>query len=86
MTFFDFSIWKVALAVVAYVIIGMLWYMPPIFGKSWMAALGKKKMDKRAPAILISVLSTIIIVSVLTYFAHLTGGVPTVARGSLPGR
>ena len=84
MTFFDFSTWKVLLAVVAYVIIGMLWYMPQVFGKSWLAALGKKQMNKQGTSILISVLSTIVIVLVLTYFAHLTG-VPTVARGAYLG-
>jgi hypothetical protein len=84
MTLFDFSVWRVILAIVAYVLIGMFWYMPPIFGKSWMAALGKKKMNKQGTSILISVLSTIVIVLVFTYFANLMG-VPTVWRGAYLG-
>ena len=84
MTLFDFSVWKVALAIIAYVMVGMLWYMPQVFGKTWLAAMGKKKMDKQGSSILISVLSTVVIVMVLTYFAHITG-VPTIARGAYLG-
>jgi len=35
--------WAVLLATVVAYAIGVVWYAPPVFGKRWMAALGKSK-------------------------------------------
>lgn len=40
----------VASAAVAGYVLGAIWYAPPVFGNSWMAALGKTKDQLGSPA------------------------------------
>lgn len=83
--FYNFATWKVIIAIIAYFVIGAIWYSPAIFGKIWQNAVGKKgKMSMRGPSMLIGLLTTAVIVLVFTYIAHMTG-IATVARGAYLG-
>ncbi|HSX01143.1 MAG TPA: DUF1761 domain-containing protein [Candidatus Saccharimonas sp.] len=44
MEIFGASVWQLALAVVAYMVIGAVWYSPLLFAKAWMKAVGKSSM------------------------------------------
>lgn len=45
----DTTFWRaVVVAAIASFVIGGIWYAQPVFGKAWMAALGKTEADKEA--------------------------------------
>ena len=44
----DLNYWSILAAGVSYFVLGALWYAAPVFGKSWMKAIGKTKEQVEA--------------------------------------
>lgn len=70
----DASVLRVVLALVAFFMLGGLWYSPVLFAKPWMAALGKKKEDLSGggASMLFALLPNLVMVLAVAYFAHVT--------------
>lgn len=58
----DLNLLAIALAAVAGIALGMLWYAPPVFGNMWMRLVGKRKEDlgKPGPAYALTTLGSIL--------------------------
>jgi hypothetical protein len=88
----NFFIAVIASAIVSFVI-GGLWYAGPVFGKTWMAALGrseadKKSMRKQAPkgfaaGLIGAIVSSIVLGIFLQYGRQANVGLPTGIVGGL---
>lgn len=77
----------VVIAVVAYMIIGVIWYAPGVFGKTWMRLLRFKEKDVRkgmANKYVGSVISGLVLALVLASFMGLAKA-EGVANGVLVG-
>lgn len=70
----DISIWKIIVAIVAYFMVGGLWYSPALFAKPWMQALGKKKedLDGGGAGMFFALLPLTLMVLTLAYLVSLT--------------
>ena len=66
---------SVLVATVASMIIGMIWYSPPVFGKKWMAYTGITEKDCAdcKPAMLNGLLATFVSVYILSHLIALFG-------------
>ena len=75
----NINLWAVLVAALAYMVIGMLWYSPLLFGNKWLALMNKtpkevKKMRKSAgKAYLFSVLIALVTSYVLAQFLSFLG-------------
>ena len=75
----NINLWPVLVAALAYMVIGMLWYSPLLFGNKWLALMNKtpkevKKMRKSAgKAYLFSVLIALVTSYVLAQFLSFLG-------------
>lgn len=56
----------VIVAALAYLILGMIWYSKPVFGKMWMEFTGKKEMKASASSMLLGLFAAIIMSLVLS--------------------
>lgn len=70
----DNSILRVVLALVVFFMLGGLWYSPVLFGKPWMAALGKKKEDVSGggKSMIFALVPNLVMVVAVAYFVHVT--------------
>jgi len=74
--FAQVSVWGVLLAAVSAMIVGMLWYSPSMFGKTWMKGIGitdaemKKKMNGAMPVLIAAALATAYVLSLFTVYFH----------------
>lgn len=68
------NIWGVILAAVSSMVVGMIWYAKPVFGKDWqkMAKLSDKDMQEWAPfALVVAFGSSLVMAYVLAHFSYL---------------
>jgi len=74
MDFSGFSWLAVIVAVVANMVLGFLWY-GPLFGKSWLAAVGKKEdeMESNPSMYLIPIVATLVMAIILWNVMQATG-------------
>ena len=79
---FDVALWKVVVAVVAYFIVGALWYSKLLFAKRWAAASGKNtdEMNMAMTPMVLTFLAEALLVVLMAYFAQATG-LTSVVRG-----
>lgn len=72
----------VLVAGIASMAIGMVWYLPAVFGNAWTKALGKKKdeMGKPGPAMILTFIAALVMIYVLAHFLQVTGAT-TVGAG-----
>jgi len=72
----EFSALGIILAVVASIIIGMIWYNQAVFGKDWMKIVGltdadmRKRMPKIMPGVIIVALITAYVLSIFINYTH----------------
>jgi len=75
----DIGYGAVLMAAIVSVVIGMLWYSPAMFGKQWLALMGKKKEDMKGgsanKAYAISFVATLVAAYVLAHFVQYVGAV-----------
>lgn len=69
--------WAVLVAAIAYMIVGYLWYSLPVFGRMWMAAIGKSEQEIKDGYKPATMLWTYVLAAigayVLSHFIQLTG-------------
>lgn len=71
------NFWAVLLAAVAAMMIGSLWYSPAMFGKEWLALVGKREEDLKpaeaGPAYFWTTVGSLVSAYVLAYIIGLMG-------------
>lgn len=74
----DLNYVAILVAAIAHMLLGMVWYSPALFGKSWMKLLGKsehdiKKMSNRATnGYILTFVSALVMSYVLAHFVDYT--------------
>jgi len=71
----EINLWAVLLATLASMVVGSVWYAPPVFGNWWMKAvdLTKEKAEKAGwKPIVISILTSLITAYVLAHVTYLS--------------
>jgi len=66
----DINLWGVLLAAVSSMVVGSLWYMPNVFGKTWAKMAGVKldQMGKGKPGDMIWTYGTVFVASLVTAY------------------
>jgi hypothetical protein len=59
---------EVALAAFAYMLIGMVWYSKPVFGKRWMRLVKMKSMRMEAKDMVAAFLAALVLAYILAFF------------------
>lgn len=84
----DMNLWAVLVAAVATVILGSIWYSPPVFGTAWMKLAGVKEKDMKKEGMWKRYLVLFVGQIVMSFIlANLANAVPVVsaAEGALLG-
>lgn len=71
MTQVDLNFWAVVVAAVSTMIVGSIWYAPPVLGTTWMAIIGKSQEDLkkgRGRALSLAFISSLVLAYVLVHF------------------
>jgi hypothetical protein len=68
----EINLWAVLLATVASMIVGSVWYAPPVFGKTWMKLIGKTDKDMEKGGWTPIVLAVIVSAVTAYVLAHVT--------------
>lgn len=73
-------------AAIVNMIIGMVWYSTPVFGRPWIEAIGKRpeELGAAGPGYLISFIASLVVAGVLALFIDLTGAA-TSTEGAVLG-
>jgi hypothetical protein len=55
--------WAILAAAAVNIVLGAIWYMPPVFGRKWMALIGKTREELGSPTtpMVISVLTSLLL-------------------------
>ncbi|QQG50204.1 MAG: DUF1761 domain-containing protein [Candidatus Berkelbacteria bacterium] len=76
---YDISVnyWAVFVAAIAYMVVGYIWYSLPVFGRMWIAAIGKTEQEIKEGYKPVTMLWTYILAAigayVLAHFIRLVG-------------
>ena len=82
---FDISIVWILVAAMVYFAVGALWYSPPLFGKTWMKLVGRKKNANTPVAeMVLAFMAILLIVAVEAYIVQATN-TPNAWRGAYLG-
>lgn len=80
--------WAVIIAGISAMIVGFVWYMPRLFGKSWMGLIGKSeeqiKAEWNGAMLLQTFVTALIMFYVLAHFIDYTGAT-TIGEGAQTG-
>lgn len=84
----EINYWAVLVSAISGFAIGSVWYMPRVFGASWMAMLGKSETDIKAgfstKMFAKTFVATLVMVYVLAHFVDYSGAT-TVGQGVTTG-
>ena len=79
---FDINYWAVLVAAIAQFVIGMAWYSPMLFGKTWMKEMGLTDKDMKASKekgmmkeMVIALISALVMAYVLSHVTWMSGEV-----------
>lgn len=80
------NFWAVVVAAAANMALGAVWYLPGVFGKTWMKETGKKMADGQSstPLWMLTTLAALFTAYVLAHFIQYTAAV-TVVEGAVTG-
>ncbi|HVL47565.1 MAG TPA: DUF1761 domain-containing protein [Candidatus Thermoplasmatota archaeon] len=70
------------------IVVGFVWYAPPVLGNAWLKELGKKQeeLGSPGPAYALVVVSALVSALALNYVIHgISGASPTLQDGALVG-
>lgn len=77
---FEINIWAVIVSTIIYFVLGMLWYSPKLFGKSWMALqnfteekMAEMKSKGMAKSMILGLIGAFITSLILAYIISVSG-------------
>ena len=84
----NINLLAVLIAAVINMVLGMLWYSPVLFGKTWLVAIGKTqeeiKQGSTGPLYMVNTIASLVLAYVLAHFVDYTQA-KTAAQGAQTG-